>query len=52
MQVSSSSLGVSPVQAAYGQLKVKQQHMMLATYGLVKPDHAEIMTHAHTFDAR
>ena len=52
MQVSASSLGVSPVQAAYGELIVKQQHMLVATYGMVKPDEAVIMTHAHTFDGR
>ena len=45
-------LGVSPVQTAYGDLKVKQQHMMVATYGLVKPDDAIIMSRAHTFDGR
>ena len=40
------------MQTAYGDLKVKQQHMMVATYGLVKPDDAIIMSHAHTFDGR
>lgn len=52
VQVSASSLGVSPVQAAYGELKVKQQHMLVATYSLVKPDAAVTMSHAHTFDGR
>lgn len=40
------------MQAAYGELKVKKKHMMVATYGMVKPDHAVIMTHSHTFDGR
>ena len=51
-QVSASSLGVSPIKAAYGPLKVKRQHMMVGTYGLVTPDDATIMSHAHTFDGR
>ncbi len=51
-QVNASSLGVSPIKAAYGPLKVKRQHMMVATYGLVTPDDATIMSHAHTFDGR
>jgi len=51
-QVNASSLGVSPIKAAYGPLKVKRQHMMVGTYGLVTPDDATILSHAHTFDGR
>ena len=52
MQVSASSWGVSPVQATYGSLQVLGQHLMVASYGLVNPGHAQIMTHAYTFDGR
>ena len=51
-QVNASSWGISPVQPSYGPLTVNKQHVMVATYGLVKPDDATVMTHAHTFNGR
>ena len=52
-QVNASSWGVSPVHLTYGPLTVvNKQHVMVATYGLVKPDDATVMTHAHTFNGR
>ena len=52
MQVNASSLGISPIKASYGPLAVKKQHMLVASYSLVKPDDAIVMSHAHTFDGR
>ena len=52
MQVSASSWGVSPVKNTYGSLQVLGQHLMVASYGLVNPSHAQTMIHAYTFDGR
>ena len=52
VQVSASSWGVSPVKNTYGSLQVLGQHIMVASYGLVNPTHAQTMTHVSTFNGR
>ncbi|EIE24884.1 hypothetical protein COCSUDRAFT_62293 [Coccomyxa subellipsoidea C-169] len=45
-----SSIGKNPIAAAYGPVKVKRTHLLLATYGVTSPTEAGHMTHAHTFN--
>ncbi len=49
-QATASSIGMNPIAAAYGPVKVKRTHLLLATYGVTSPTEAGHMTHAHTFN--
>ena len=51
-QATASSIGVNPIAAAYGPVKVNRAHLMLATYGVTSPTEAGSMTHAHTFNSK
>lgn len=50
VQATASSIGVNPIAAAYGGIKVTRSHILLATYGVTSPTEAGHMTHAHTFN--
>ena len=52
LQVTSSSVGINPIQGQYDSIKIEHANMMLATYDRVNPNEPVVMTHAQTFDGR
>ena len=52
LQITSSSVGINPIQGQYDGVKITQATMMLATYDRVDPNEPVVMTHAQTFDGR
>ncbi|KAK9853368.1 hypothetical protein WJX84_002901 [Apatococcus fuscideae] len=50
--ITSSSVGINPIQGRYNDIKIHQASMMLATYDKVDPNEPVVMTHAQTFDGR
>lgn len=47
-----SSVGVNPIRANYGPLRVTSVHMLGGSFDAVPRSAASTMTHAHTFDGR
>lgn len=52
LQITSSSVGINPIAAETGPIKILRNHMMLSTFGITSATEAGTMTHAHTFGKR
>ncbi|KAK9905038.1 hypothetical protein WJX75_008374 [Coccomyxa subellipsoidea] len=52
VKVMASSVGVNPIRANYGPLRVNIVHMLGGSFDAVPRSAASTMTHAHTFDGR
>ena len=52
LQITSSSVGINPIAAENGPIKILRTHMMLSTFGITSATEAGTMTHAHTFGKR